>query len=122
MEDILASADSKNIIQGRNYRITLLSERLVRLEYNKKGIFEDHKTSLVVNRNFPRVSYFRDTTETLLQIKTSYFTLTYVMEKPIVPSKMMATSNLKISLNGTDKEWYPGHVEARNRVFNTFKL
>lgn len=114
MEDILASADSKNIIQGNNYRITLLSERLVRLEYNKKGIFEDHKTSLVVNRNFPRVSYFRDTTETLLQIKTSYFTLTYVMEKPIVPSKMMATSNLKISLNGTDKEWYPGHVEARN--------
>ena len=63
MEDILASADSKNIIQGSNYRITLLSERLVRLEYNKKGIFEDHKTSLVVNRNFPRVSYFRDTTE-----------------------------------------------------------
>lgn len=114
MEDILASADSKNIIQGNNYRITLLSERLVRLEYNKKGVFEDHKTSLVVNRNFPRVSYFRDTTETLLQIKTSYFTLTYVMGAPIVPSKMIATSNLKITLNDTDKEWYPGHVEVRN--------
>lgn len=114
MEDCLTMTDSKNIIQGRNYRITLLSERLVRLEYSKSGIFEDHKTSLVVNRNFPKVNFFRDTTETILQVKTSYFTLTYVMEKPIVPSKMMATSNLKISLNGTDKEWYPGHVEARN--------
>ena len=114
MEDCLTMTDSKNIIQGRNYRITLLSERLVRLEYSKNGVFEDHKTSLVVNRNFPKVSFFRDTTETILQVKTSYFTLTYVMEKPIVPSKMMATSNLKISLNGTDKEWYPGHVEARN--------
>lgn len=114
MEDILANADSKNIIQGNTYRITLLSERLIRLEYNKRGIFEDHKTSLVVNRNFPKVNFFRDTTDTILQIKTSYFTLTYVMDKPIIPSKMMATSNLKISLNGTDKEWYPGHVEARN--------
>lgn len=114
MKDILANADSKNIIQGNTYRITLLSERLIRLEYNKRGIFEDHKTSLVVNRNFPKVNFFRDTTDTILQIKTSYFTLTYVMDKPIIPSKMMATSNLKISLNGTDKEWYPGHVEARN--------
>ena len=114
MEDMLASADSKNIIQGNTYRITLLSERLIRLEYNKSGIFEDHKTSLVVNRNFPKVNFFRDTTDTMLQIKTSYFTLTYVMDRPISPSKMMATSNLKISLNGTDKEWYPGHVEARN--------
>lgn len=110
----LTTADSKNIIQGKNYRITLLSERLVRLEYSKNGIFEDHKTPLVVNRNFPRVNYFKDNTETLLQIKTSYFTLTYVMEKPITPSKMLATSNLKISLNGTDKEWFPGHIETRN--------
>ena len=114
MEDMLASADSKNIIKGNTYRITLLSERLIRLEYNKNGIFEDHKTSLVVNRSFPKVNFFRDTTENLLQIKTSYFTLTYVMDRPIIPSKIMATSNLKISLNGTDKEWYPGHVEARN--------
>ena len=114
MEDMLASADSKNIIKGNTYRITVLSERLIRLEYNKNGIFEDHKTSLVVNRDFPKVNFFRDTTENILQIKTSYFTLTYVMDRPIIPSKMMATSNLKISLNGTDKEWYPGHVEARN--------
>ena len=114
MEDMLASADSKNIIKGNTYRITVLSERLIRLEYNKSGIFEDHKTSLVVNRSFPKVNFFRDTTENILQIKTSYFTLTYVMDRPIIPSKMMATSNLKISLNGTDKEWYPGHVEARN--------
>lgn len=114
MEDMLASADSKNIIKGNTYRITVLSERLIRLEYNKNGIFEDHKTSLVVNRNFPKVNFFRDTIDTMLQIKTSYFTLTYVMDKPIAPSKIMATSNLKISLNGTDKEWYPGHVEARN--------
>ena len=114
MEDILAYADSDNVIQGNTYRITLLSERLVRLEYNKKGIFEDHKTSLVVNRKFSKVNFYKDSTDTILQIKTSYFTLTYVIDKPINPSKMIATSNLKISLNDTDKEWYPGHVEARN--------
>ena len=33
-----------NIIQGKKYRITVLSELLVRLEYSETGEFEDRPT------------------------------------------------------------------------------
>ena len=51
------AADSRNIIQGENYRITMLTEGLVRLEYSEDGIFEDRATQTVINRDFPAVDY-----------------------------------------------------------------
>lgn len=48
------AADSRNIIQGENYRITMLTEGLVRLEYSEDGIFEDRATQTVINRDFSR--------------------------------------------------------------------
>ena len=46
-----------NIIQGNHYRISILTECLFRLEYQKDGIFEDHATQTVWNRNFPETPY-----------------------------------------------------------------
>ena len=45
-------ADPKCIYKGEKYRITVLSERLVRLEYNLNGKFLDEPTELVWNRIF----------------------------------------------------------------------
>ena len=43
-----AGAKSKEdaIYKGAKYRITVLSDILVRLEYNKDGLFEDRPTEL----------------------------------------------------------------------------
>ena len=41
------------IFQGEKYRITILSDILVRLEYSDAGYFEDRPTELVSCRNFP---------------------------------------------------------------------
>lgn len=111
-EDLIAIND--NIIKGKNYRITILSDRLVRLEYNPKGIFEDRASERVVFRRFPKVNFTIDNTETLLQIKTSMFTLNYVKDKPISKVKVLSQSNLQIVLNNTDKIWYYGNPEIRN--------
>ena len=40
---------------GRDYRITFLTERLVRLEYQPDGLFEDRPTTCVRFRDFPPV-------------------------------------------------------------------
>ena len=40
------------IIRGVNYRITILSDILVRIEYNANGKFEDRPTELVKFRKF----------------------------------------------------------------------
>ena len=46
-------AKRENMIQGNGYRITLLTEGLVRLEYDPDGLFEDRATQTVLNRDFP---------------------------------------------------------------------
>lgn len=40
------------IVQGEHYRISILTPALIRLEYSEKGIFEDHATQMVLNRDF----------------------------------------------------------------------
>ena len=45
-------ANKSSIIQGNKYRFTILTERLIRLEYSINGTFNDYKTELVENRLF----------------------------------------------------------------------
>ena len=112
----------ENTITGKKYRITLLTERLVRLEYNQNGIFEDRPTQRIIYRKFPKVNYQISQSEMLLQIVTSYFTLDYVKEKSFYSGKLTPGSNLKITLNQTDRVWYYGHPEVRNFGGITYSL
>ena len=50
-------AKKENIILGKYYRITFLTEQLVRFEYNEEGEFEDHATQIILNRDFEKVDY-----------------------------------------------------------------
>lgn len=104
----------ENIIMGKKYRFTVLSERLIRLEYNQNGIFEDRTTQRVIKRNFPKVDYKIEESETLVQIVTSYFTLNYVKEKNFVTGNLSSGNILRITLNGTDRVWNYNHPEVRN--------
>lgn len=107
---------SKNqaTFRGSMYRITILTERLIRLEYNPNGNFNDSATLLVKNRDFPMPQFNFEENEKSIVITTDYFTLQYYKEKPFKGSKLTPDSNLKIKLNNTDKSWYYGHPEARN--------
>ena len=46
-------SQEKAVIKGNFYRITVLSERLLRLEYSKHGVFNDNVTDFALNRRFP---------------------------------------------------------------------
>lgn len=112
MNDNLAKQE--NIIKGENYRITILTERLVRLEYNKNHNFEDRLTQIVSFRNFDKVNYEKEENNESLKIRTSYFTLEYQKEKPFTDNKKTMNNTLKISLNRTDRSWYYGMEDVRN--------
>ena len=45
------------IVFGNNYRFSVLTERLIRLEYSPSGKFEDRASELVINRNFPKPNF-----------------------------------------------------------------
>ena len=104
----------KCVYKGEKYRITVLSEILVRLEYSEDGIFEDRPTELVWNRLFNEPKFAAKEDTTTLEIKTSFFTLVYLKEKPFIASNMNPSANLKIILNNTDRIWHFNHPEARN--------
>ena len=117
-----ATCMKENIIQGKKFRFSILTDRLIRLEYNEKGIFEDRPTSKVIFRKFPKVNYTITQSEMIIQLATSYFTVAYVKEKPFGSSKLTPGSNLKINLNNTEHLWYYGHPEARNFGGITYSL
>lgn len=106
-------SNPKAIFHGKNFRITILSEILVRLEYNITGTFEDRATEQVWNRNFemPNISVKQD--EKFLEITTKYFKLKYEKEKPFTGTKFNQMAHLSIELLNTDRIWYFNHPEAR---------
>lgn len=120
MEDAISIKD--NVITGKKYRFTFLTDRLIRLEYSPNGSFEDRPTQRVIFRKFPKVNFSITQSEMLLQIVTSYFTLDYVKEKPFASGKLTPGNNLKITLNNTDRIWYYPHPEARNFGGITYSL
>lgn len=40
------------VITGEHYRFTVLTPKLIRLEYAENGVFEDRATQTVLNRQF----------------------------------------------------------------------
>lgn len=111
------------IFKGKTYRITILSDVLVRLEYNENGIFNDYPTLFAINRNFtekPNFTVKED--DKFLNITNDYFILEYSKEKPFVASKLVPDSNLRITLRQTDKMWYVNQPEVKNLKGATYSF
>ena len=110
INDDRAKSDDKTIVKGKNFRITVITERVVRLEYSPSGVFVDSPTQLVVRRNlgYPEFQVKQDTQ--FVEITTKYFHLTYLKKQPFVGSKVDPMRNLKITLLSRDrdrnKDWY----------------
>ncbi len=109
-----ALPNSACVFQGNKYRITVLTERLVRLEYSETGEFEDKPTELVWYRNHPKPEFNVINNKNNLIIETKYFSLNYVKEAKFSGSSLNKTGNLRIDLVGVDKTWYYGHQEVKN--------
>lgn len=107
-------ANPKSIIQGKNYRFTVLTERLIRLEYNDDGIFVDDPTELVLYRDLKTPEFEKKEDSNFIIITTKYFKLTYIKGKSFLGGKASPAANLKVELLNTDRFWYYGHPEVRN--------
>ena len=102
------------IIKGNKFRFTVLTERLIRLEYNENGIFDDNASQLVVFRNFEVPKFELKQDDSYMELTTKYFTLSYLKESHFKGNALNSMKNLKVQLNGTNEIWYYGHPEVRN--------
>ena len=72
-----AKAKKENMVIGNTYRFTVLTERLIRMEYSPKGIFYDQPSQLVLFRDFPHPEFTVRQDDQFLEITTKYFKLEY---------------------------------------------
>lgn len=83
----------ENMIIGEKYRITFLTEGLVRLEYDEEGVFEDRPTQMVFFRDFPKAEYRVVHTEDGMEIHTKRLHMIY-------NEKEFSASGLSIQVKG----------------------
>lgn len=69
-------AEEKNIINYYNFRFSVLSDRLIRIEHQSEKKFNDSATQIVFHRNFPKTDFTVSIDQGLCTIETSALILT----------------------------------------------
>lgn len=108
-------ADSAAVVTSGRARFTVLTDRMIRIQYSVGEKFEDRATFAVINRRLPLVDYRTREEGGYLYIETSALTLRYKIGGTIATS-LKSPNNLSITmhLNGRDVIWYPGKEDALN--------
>ena len=70
-------ASEKATVTGKYWRFTVLTSKLIRIEYVRDGVFENRATQLAVNRAFPPVSYRVTKRDGTVIISTDSLTVRY---------------------------------------------
>ena len=111
-------ADPHAIVTVGNARFTVLTPRLIRMEWAADGKFEDHASLVFLNRKLPvpKLSVIHEAMGAAqgIQIKTDALTLTYKPDENI--PRPFDERNLRVSFTLNDKEviWHPGMSDTGN--------
>jgi alpha-glucosidase (family GH31 glycosyl hydrolase) len=111
-------ADPRAVVKFENARFTVLTSRLIRMEWGADGEFEDHASFVFLNRNLP-VPKFTTAIEQMgrseeLTIETDAMKLIYT--PTALESNKFTAENLEIdfTLNGRAVVWHPGMADSEN--------
>ena len=77
MLNLHPKANPKAVVQGKHYRFTVLTDRLIRMEWSADGVFEDRATKMVLCREFPVPAFTVKETEDSLELITDCLHLYY---------------------------------------------
>ena len=81
-------AAPENQITGTQYRFTVLTPRLIRMEYAPSGAFEDRASQTVFFRDFPACTFQAERKDGLLTVNTGELLLTYRENEPFSPDTL----------------------------------
>lgn len=108
-------ADPSAVVTSGKVRFTILTPRMIRIQYSANSLFEDRATFAVVNRRLPVPSYTTRSEGGYLYIDTDSLHLRYKEGTTLSPTTINST-NLRITfqMNGKEVLWYPGKDDAMN--------
>ena len=105
-------ANKDAIVQGENYRFTILTDRLIRYEWAADGKFEDRASTFAISRDFPAPKFHvYDKGADELTIGTEHFVLDYDKQR-FSASGLLVSFNSKITQWGA--QWRYGHGHSGN--------
>ncbi len=70
-------AAAESVVRSEHWRVTVLTSRMLRLEYSETGVFEDRATQTVVCRAFPPVPFTAERRGGGLELRTEHLRLVY---------------------------------------------
>lgn len=79
--DTNPKAPEESIVTWGNYRFTVLTSAMIRLEYHPEGKFEDGSTQVVLNRDFDTPEFELRETEEYIEIITTHSHLMFYKEE-----------------------------------------
>lgn len=100
--------NDKAIVKGQNYRFTILTSRLIRMEYSEMGKFEDRASQTVWFRKLEVPDFKISQSDKWLIIETEHLILTYK------PAQKFRKSSLSIRLKESNSIWKYGMKERKN--------
>lgn len=101
-------ASTESMIVGEHYRFTILTSRLIRMEYAEDGIFEDRPSQTVWFRKQPVPLFQIQKSGTHVRIETDHVILTYNF------SKKFSRGALRIEMKDSHKVWKYGMKDRGN--------
>ena len=104
-------ANPKSVVSDEEVRFTVLTEQVIRMEWQANGKFNDDASFVFINRNLPSPDYKVAKTKKWLTITTDKLTLRYRRG-----SGSFNQDNLSISLRLNEEEvkWHPGMEDDQN--------
>ena len=112
-QDNPVAAPEATVVKG-NARFTVLTDRLIRMEWAADGQFQDNATLAIVNRNLPVPAFKTNDKNGVLEIKTAKVTLRYTGNEKFSADNLKAT----FRLNGKTVTWTPG-ADASGNLMGT---
>ncbi len=109
-QDYEPKADDRAVVTIGNARFTVLTSRLIRMEWAEDGVFEDRATLGVVNRLLPVPEFKANKSSKRLVIRTSDLTLTYKNTGKFSPDNL----TVEFKMNGKKRSWKYGMSEEDN--------
>ena len=116
LNDSDIQVNEKSIILGKKARIQVLTERVIRFEYNESGKFINNRSARIINRNFPLPKFVLKEDETFYYIETKYVIIKY--QKDTKFSERSLSGTIKYS----KKSWFYTQKEVRNYGGTTVSL
>ena len=116
-------AQSEAMVVSGNMRFTVLTTRMVRIQWSATRKFEDRATFAIVNRNLPVPSFTTETEGGYLYLRTPDLTLRYLLgSTPRTSDNSPRNLCITFLMNGQEQTWYPGKDDQQNLMGTTRTL